>query len=261
MSCDAESFLDRPSARILLLGTFHFQDKGLDMYKPQHQLDVFSEPRQREIAEIVDQLARFAPTKIAIEDMPAHQTGVDDSYRAYARGEADLGAWESHQIGFRLAKRLGHLRVWCVNARDRHYESPSTPETYAREHGQEHLLSEWTPRFMAWYAHGDRRKTERTLRETLLAMNAEDALFRMHGHYLVDRFKIGAGDAYPGPDRITAWFNRNLRIFANLQRITERPDERILLVIGAGHVPILRHCVQASPEYTLAEVAAYLAGA
>ncbi len=120
------------------------------------------------------------------------------------------------------------------------------------------LLAEWTPRFIAWYAHGDKRKTERTLRETLLAMNAEAALLRSHGHYLVDRFKVGGGEDYPGPDRITAWFNRNLRIFANLQRITERPKERILLVIGGGHVPILRHCVQASPEYELAEVATYL---
>ena len=74
----------------------------------------------------------------------------------------------------------------------------------------------------------------------------------------MDRFKVGVGDEYIGADWATAWFNRNLRIFANLQRITERPDERILLVIGAGHVPILRHCVQASPEYELVEVQEYL---
>ena len=258
MTSTAESFLGHPQAQILLLGSFHFQDKGLDAYQPQHQLDVFADQRQREIEDVVQRLARFAPTRIAIEDDPANQARVDDAYQAYAGEDAPLGPWESHQIGFRLAKRLNHPRVWCVNASDRHYESPSAPEEYARTHGQEYLLSEWSPRFMAWYAHGDARKTERTLRETLLAVNAEDALLRSHGHYLVDRFKVGAGDDYPGPDRITSWFNRNLRIFANLQRITDRPDERILLVIGAGHVPILRHCVQASPEYALAEVATYL---
>jgi pheromone shutdown protein TraB len=63
------------------------------------------------------------------------------------------------------------------------------------------------------------------------------------------------GDEYPGVDAKTAWYNRNLRIFANLQRITDRTDERILVIIGAGHVPILRHTVQASPEYALVEVA------
>ena len=56
------------------------------------------------------------------------------------------------------------------------------------------------------------------------------------------------------PDMQTAWYNRNLRIFQNLQRITEGPGERILLVIGAGHVPIIRHAVISSPEYELVEV-------
>ena len=258
MTCTAQTFLGQPTAKILLLGTFHFKDAGLDDYKPSHDVDILSPPRQREVEEVLDRLAAFAPTKIAIEQVPAKQAEVDESYAAYVRGEAVLGPWESHQIGYRLARRLGHRRVYCVNAWDRHYESPSAPEEYAREHGQEHLLSEWTPRFMAWYAHGDRQKLERTLRETLLAGNAEEAILRSHGHYLVDRFKVGAGDEYPGPDRITAWYNRNLRIFANLQRITERPDERILLIIGGGHVPILRHCVQASPEYDLVEVRDYL---
>jgi len=257
MASDAESFLGRPQAKVLLLGAFHFKDAGRDAYQPQHKLDIFSQERQREVEEVVERLSRFDPTKIAIEEVPSKQGLVDDSYRAYVRGAA-LGPWESHQIGYRLARRLDHPRVWCVNAWDRHYEAPSAPEEYARKHGQERLLAEWTPRFTAWYAHGDQRKTERTLRETLLTMNAEESLLRNHGSYLVDRFKVGDGDEYPGADRITAWFNRNLRIFANLQRITEHSDERILLVMGAGHMPILRHCVQASPEYELAEVAPYL---
>ena len=46
--------------------------------------------------------------------------------------------------------------------------------------------------------------------------------------------KAGEGGQYPGVDSKTAWYNRNLRIFANLQRLTEQPGERILLVIGAG---------------------------
>jgi hypothetical protein len=62
---------------------------------------------------------------------------------------------------------------------------------------------------------------------------------------------------YPSADQIAGWYNRNLRIFANLQRITEVPDERII-IIGGGHLPILRHCVMASPEYNLVEVCDYL---
>jgi hypothetical protein len=89
--------------------------------------------------------------------------------------------------------------------------------------------------------------------------NTEQALQESHGLYLTGWFKIGSGHAYPGVDWVTAWYNRNLRIFANLQRITSSSGDRILVIFGAGHIPILRHCVLALPEYNLVEVSEYLA--
>jgi hypothetical protein len=156
-----------------------------------------------------------------------------------------------YQLGFRLAKSLGHATLYCVNAWDRNYEPHIDLEVYARDHGQEHLLSEWSPRFRSWYEAGDKAKSQQSVSEFLIRMNAEATILRGHGHYLVDWFKIGEGANYPGVDQITGWYNRNLRIFANLQRITEANGDRLLLIIGAGHLLILRHCVIASPEYTL----------
>ncbi len=268
-------------ARILLLGTFHFQDRGLDRYKPQFRFDVFSEQRQREIADVVACLATYAATKVAVERRAEEQEELDASYAAYVRGTFDLPADEVYQIGFRLARRLGHERVYGVNAWGRYYDppidieahvrahgldrsyldellSPHTPEAYAAAHGQAHLLSQWSLRYEAAAAHEDRLKTELSLREVLLSANAEVRILRGHGRYLVDEFKVGSAGEYPGVDWVTHWFNRNLRIFANVQRITESPEERILLIIGGGHVPVLRHCVQASPEYELVEVGTYL---
>ncbi len=281
MSAAADSLVERSGARMLLLGTFHFQDRCLDGYKPQFAFDVFSKRRQREIAEVVELLTAFQPTRIAVERTPLWQEGIDRQYQAYCRGAFELPGDEVYQLGFRLARRLGHSRVYCVNAWGRHYEpwgdldayaqehgearmfetfQHLTPPvlTYAQEHGQEHPLAEWAPHFRALLEHGDWLRTQLTLRELLLRANAEQAILQSHGAYLVDWFKIGAGHEYPGVDWVTAWYNRNLRIFANLQRITASPDDRILLIIGAGHLPILRHCVQASPEYELVEVHAYL---
>jgi len=258
VSTDGDPFLGQPSAKILLLGTFHFHDRGLDWYKPQSGFDVFSERRQREIAEVVELLAVFQPTKIAVERTPDQQVEINRSYGAYLHGEFQLPGDEVYQLGFRLAKRLEHEKVCCVNAWDRHYEPQVDLEVYAREHCQEHLLSQWSPRFKQLYEHGDRLKTQLTLREILLQANSEENILKGHGHYLVDWFKVGVGSEYPGVDWVTGWYNRNLRIFANLQRITESQNERTLLIIGGGHLPILRHCVLASPEYDLVEVHEYL---
>lgn len=250
--------LGAPSASILLLGAFHFEDAGRDWYKPQHDVDILSASRQREIVEVVDRLAHYAPTKIAVERTPEQQGEIDEGYAAYLRGNLDRVADEIYQLGFRLAAQLGHRRVYGVNAWDRHYEPDLDLEVYAREHSQEDLLTEWSPRYQQLYEHDDRLLSRQSLRQYLLYLNAEERIIQGHGHYLVDWFKLGEDGDYTGPDVVTGWYNRNLRIFRNLQRITHMPDERILLIIGAGHLPILRHAAQASPEYGLVEVADYL---
>jgi len=245
---------------MLLLGAFHFQNPGLDAFRPKFTLDVFSRRRQQEIAALVERLAAFEPTRLAVETAPSNQAGIDRDYQSYLRDEFELPANEIFQLGFRLARRVGHRKVNCIDASDRHYQPRPDPATYAKAHGQEHLLEQWWPRYRQLMERDDAQMEHRTLREIFLRMNDPEAILQGHGMYLVDSFKVGTEDEYPGPDRVTSWYNRNLRIFANLQRITEVPDERILCIIGAGHLPILRHCVQASPEYELVEVRDYLGG-
>lgn len=287
MDRQGNSFFSELTAQIMLLGTFHFQDRGLDAYKPQFDVNILSSQRQQEVAHVVERLARFQPTKIAIERRLDRQADIDQEYRAYLGGTFPLPGDEVYQLGFQLAKRLGLARVHCVDAWGRYYTPPldleayaanrTTQElqqflaeqldfdplrdlmTYAREHGQEALVSEWQTALQRAGESEDQAKTQRTLCETLVLGNREEHIWRSHHPYLVGPFKIGVGNEYPGVDYITAWYSRNLRIFANLQRMTDAANDRILLIIGAGHLPILRHCVVASPEYALVEVHTYLA--
>ena len=260
---------------VLLLGTFHFDDRGRDRYKPEHRLELSS--RQAEILEVAECLARFQPTKIAAEFDALEQRAVDRDYGAFLRGNFELPGHEGYQLGFRLAQRLGHDRVYAVNAWGRFYDPPRDLDledalgepgrpfdpydaltAYAREHDQTQVLGRWTDHYLARFAGLDEKKMQQPVRQTLRELNQPSTILEWHGVYLVDHFKVGVGHDYPGVDAATAWYNRNLRIFANLQRITETPDERLLMIYGVGHTAILRGCLEASPEFELVEVAAYL---
>jgi len=77
-----------------------------------------------------------------------------------------------------------------------------------------------------------------------------------HGTYM--RFnRVGAGDTYVGAELVSTWYERNIHIFANLQRISE-PGDRILVIFGAGHAPILRELVESDPEMTFVAAGPYL---
>lgn len=241
-------------APLLLLGVFHLANPGLDAVKHPDLLDVLSPAGQEQIAEVVDRLCGFRPTKVGVECMPEHGGAVRDQYAQYLAGAFELTRNEIHQLGFRVAQRLGLPGVGPLDARGAIWSRGpwAELEAYARAHGQAHLL-ETGERYLG---APEPIAGSETLRERLLRMNAPEAVRDGHRVYLDGPFRIGSGDEYPGVDVITDWwYSRNLRIFANIQRLTASPDDRVLVIIGAGHLPILRHCAECSPDHELVEVA------
>jgi len=45
---------------------------------------------------------------------------------------------------------------------------------------------------------------------------------------------------YAGPDLLAAWYQRNIRIYNNIVRLVESPNDKILVIYGAGHLGWLR---------------------
>lgn len=88
-----------------------------------------------------------------------------------------------------------------------------------------------------------------SVRELLLELNGP-AAERMHGHYLT-MATFGGGDEHPGADMVADWYERNLKIFANLAAIAASPDDRVLAVFGSGHGPLLRTFVRECPGLAL----------
>ncbi len=246
--------------KVLLLGTFHFKDAGLDTYKPVHKFDVLAPDGQAQVKEVLDGLARFAPTKVAVEVDAGSQAKLDERYAAFQAGSAAPSANEITQIGFALAARLGHERVYAIDAQ--HAEPMPEPdvEASAKRLGQEAWLEgPMRPRYMSAIAAMDELKTKIPLRMTLLLMNDPGVVRLSHGVYLTDGFRVGDGTDYAGADAFpTRWYSRNLRIFSNILRLCGAPEDRVLVVVGAGHVPILRHAAECSPDVEFVEVSAFL---
>ncbi len=78
--------------------------------------------------------------------------------------------------------------------------------------------------------------------------------------YLLHPFKYEEhpGD-FTGVDFETGrWYNRNLRIFRNIQRIHYSTEDRILLIIGNEHLNLLNHFFDVSREFELVSPLPYL---
>jgi hypothetical protein len=240
--------------QVLILGTYHFANPGLDVVQVE-VADISSPEKQAEVAEVVDALAAFRPTKVAVEVRAPGLARLDSLYSSYRAGDHDLGRNEVQQLGFRLADRFGHTRLYGI---DHEGDFPfDALMAYAQEHDPEFVG--WAQEQLAAIgAEANRLQRENTLSEILRFNNDPSDIAKSHGLYMV-LGGVGAGDTYVGADLLARWYERNIKTFADLRGLAE-PGDRILVIFGSGHAPILRELVISDPVLELVEANDFLPG-
>jgi hypothetical protein len=103
-----------PQAEVLVLGTYHMDHPGQDLHNTKAD-DVLAPKRQAEIEELTAVLARFRPTKIAVEWDAGDQVGLERVFGEYAAGQRQLTPDERQQVGMRLAKIVGLKKIYAVD--------------------------------------------------------------------------------------------------------------------------------------------------
>ncbi len=252
-----EHFKDVQSSELMILGSFHFNNPGLDTYKPKYEVDILSQQKQNELKEIIIVIKKYAPTKIAVEAKKGSQNRIDSLYKEYLAGNLELRRNEIYQIGFRLAKILGHKKVYAIDAsakrnNDLTSEEYAKKETYFIQKAEKSILERemlLNQKFTEMYEFEDDLKIKISLLDYFKFMNDPEIFKAGHGHYLIGNFKMGEDNDYFGPDNSMWWYSRNLRIFHNLLQINTPGKDRIFLLIGAGHVPILDFLADTSIDF------------
>lgn len=238
---------DRPA--ILVLGMYHMANPGHDIHNVEVD-DVLSAKRQREIAEVIEVLKRFHPTKIAIE---ADVTGkrATQQYSDYLAGKYTLSRNEIDQIGYRLAKELGHKTIYPVDV------DGDFPYTRVVNYAKANGLGE---KFAAMEASTGKRVKEEndfllshSALEMLQLVNSDSAAAKGVAEYF-DFVPYGEPWEYAGSDLLAAWYQRNIRIYHNIKALIESPSERILVIYGYGHLGWLRQDVANDTRVTLTKL-------
>ncbi len=237
---------------VLILGTFHMANPGHDIYNMEAD-DVLSPKRQQEIAQLLDVLKKFQPTKIAIESDPFGKRAAQ--YSDYLAGKYTLTRNEIDQVGFRLAKELGHKTVYPIDV-DGDFPIQHVI-TYAKADGKKEkldaIMNGWG---VLVKQQGDFLRAH-TILETLEYMNSDARAANDMGLYF-QTVPFGEPGDYAGADLLAAWYQRNIRIYQNIIRLADSPSERILVIYGNGHLPWLRQNVTNDPSMKLRKLSDFI---
>jgi hypothetical protein len=268
--------------RVLLFGTYHMDNPGLDEVNVDAD-DVLSDDRQAQLRDLADRIERWEADTVAVErpwDRADDLNDVYDRYRTgeYAydtehefestHGERDDPTTECRsevvQAGFRVADRLDHNRVHPIDC-------PATMSNEAAqelaERGFEPERKTDVPRLdtEAMRADVTRRLHDSTIPAYLHWMNREQQLRKNHYGMFGQYVPYGDGDNFAGPEALGTWYQRNLEMVHNSWRAVDADDHeagdeyRVLLVVGSGHVRVLRHLLRETPQFCPVSPLQYLA--
>lgn len=235
----------RGQVQVLMLGTFHFSQ--------QDAIDILAEDRQVQLTAILDRLSEFEPDVVAVEAPYSRNDELDASYQRYL--DAPEGALTSKnevgQIGFRLARRLGHEHVYGVDVPMKlwHDSIQIFDDEYPRS--RERLRRRWSQQ----WPDGPDLREEESLAQLIRAWNTDP----LPGMPEYGRFMpLVEGEVYAGALKLRPWYDRNLRIVQNFFRVLDSDDERLFMVVGASHLPVLRHIVSMTPQLCVVDPLPYL---
>lgn len=239
---------------LLLLGSYHMGNFNRDLFNLQTD-DSRLLRRQKEIEECANLLQAFQPTKVAIEVQIERDKEINEAYQQYRNGSHALADDERQQLGFRIAAALGHEHIYLIDWNEpigmglgwvARYAQECEPEVYK---AIQEISEQNHANLQAMYEHA-------SIRNMLLWFNQPEQLQASHRVYM-HFIRLGEEKYYPGIEWVQGWYGRNMRIFVNLTRIT-KPGDRILVIYGQGHIPLLTQFVRDSGFYTLETVESYL---
>jgi hypothetical protein len=251
-SCQSNNDLPR----VLLLGSYHMANPGLDMYNLAAD-DVTTDKRQAEIEKLVKALDQFKPTRIAVEVVPTEGKVLNNRYQAYLEGSHSLSTNEIEQIGFRLARNNKHELIHAIDARGEADEAAfgkaieSNPQRNGPIMGEVDRIGKGAIADMGkWLSKG-------SIGDMLYKMNSPEFIQRAHSPYIEHILRIKSEQGHEGADFVGAWYKRNLMIFSNLLDIA-KPGDRIIVIYGQGHLPTLMDFATDHPGVCLTNSLPYL---
>lgn len=243
---------------LIILGSYHFANPGRDVVKSK-VTDVSKPERQQQILEMIARLKKYKPTKIVLECDVETGTKFEDNFAKYLAGSYQLSVNERDQLGFRLAKELG-IKIYCA---DTNTDSPGKDSDYdymefAAKHPELNAyLKDYQSKMQADGNRRDELFSTLSITKQFVYLNEPAQIENDHTHYFYLP-RIGQGTEYIGANWLASWYGRNLKILANIIRITDSPSDRILAIYGAGHLKLLNQFATESKFYNVESPLKYL---
>ncbi|WP_306351115.1 DUF5694 domain-containing protein [Flavobacterium sp. '19STA2R22 D10 B1'] len=246
------AFAQTKKKQILLIGTFHFENPGLDVAKV-NSFNVMTDKSQKELENMANKIKKFSPDKIFIEWNYQKQESLDKFYGKNSDSLMQKKSNEIVQLAIRSAKKLNHKKIYGIDYRETFFPYDSL-KNGMKEANQLDLIKKNEDEMKVYEREQNKLREKLTLTELLLECNTEKAMNSDLGWYVGTANRAGKIDNFVGAYLVSEWYRRNLYMYSLIQKLTEEKDDKVMVLLGASHIAVIRDIIKHDPRFEIVEL-------
>lgn len=239
---------------ILNFGTFHF---GNTSDATTTEFDEHDKENQKQAHIVAKKLSTFQPTVILVEYPPEYNEKLVKDYKGYLENPeiSFENPTEVELLAFELGRISGVQRIYGIDHR----------MGYQYNIGNEienSIDSAWHNKYYdnpeSFYPEIDINEDSLNLIEKLKLVNQNqylDFLIAVNADMLTH---AGSTEEFEGADEAAKYYQRNLRMYSNLNRVELDKNDRVFILMGASHTAFFRDFISRSPKYAMVNTFEYL---
>ena len=245
---------DGDKIEILNFGTFHM---GITNDANKTEFDENAKKNQLAIKEIARKLSLFRPTVIIVEMPPEYDKKLQAEYNEYLLNPQMKfkNPSEIELLGYELGRISGVKQIYGIDHKMSYNYSIGTKMVNS-------IDSVWHNKYykdpLKYYPKVNIDQKNLNLLEKLKITNDNlylDFLIEANAEMLSH---VGSEKGFEGADEATKYYQRNIRMYSNLNRLNLTSKDRVFILLGASHTAYFRDFISRSPKYKMVNTFNYL---
>ncbi len=238
---------------VLNLGTFHMgatSDANTTEFNEQDR------ENQKKVHEIAKDLAQFDPTVILVEMPPEYNDQLQAEYEEYL-SNPDMtfeNPSEIELLAYEVGRLAGTKRIYGIDHKLNYNYRVGNQIKNSIDSTWHDKVYQNIPQYFPVNLESDTL----SLREMLTERNEDsylDLSISLNADMLTHAGKKGN---FEGADEAAKFYQRNLRMYSNLNSIDLTEDDRVFILMGATHTAFFRDFISRSPKYKMVNTLKYL---
>ena len=243
-----------PKVQVLNFGTFHM---GFTSDANKTEFNEHDKQNQRKVHDIAKQLSAFKPTVIIVEYSPEYNDKLQAEYKSYVENPEMTfkNPSEVELLAYELGRLSGAERIYGIDHKMGYNYNIGNEITNV-------IDSTWYSEFyqnpLKYYLKGNVNEDDLDVTEKLRVINLDrylDFLITVNADMLSH---VGSEKGFEGADEAAKYYQRNLRMYSNLNRLDLKEADRVFILMGASHTAFFRDFMSRSPKYNMVNTFDYL---